>query len=109
MSARLTSKFTVDALIRRIEHDGGNAAVLARGDAENGNILLLIVEKGRHSAVMERLLDSDGLYGWQRVAQGSGAEVGYVERRLARDPDLWVLELDTPNAERFAAEMIAGD
>jgi hypothetical protein len=28
----------------------------------------------------------------------------WLERRRARDPDLWIVELDIPNAQRFAAE-----
>ena len=31
----------------------------------------------------------------------------YVERRRRNDPDLWVVELDILDAERFAAETIA--
>ncbi|MBN9940404.1 DUF1491 family protein, partial [Listeria monocytogenes] len=31
----------------------------------------------------------------------------YWRRRRDRDPDLWVVELDIPSAERFAAETIA--
>jgi hypothetical protein len=30
----------------------------------------------------------------------------YCRRRRARDPDLWVIELDSPEAERFTAETI---
>ena len=28
----------------------------------------------------------------------------YIERRKSRDPDIWVIELDIPNAERFIVE-----
>ena len=31
-----------------------------------------------------------------------------ARRRRARDPDLWVIELDIAGAERFAAETILG-
>ncbi|WP_333929024.1 DUF1491 family protein [Sphingomonas sp. LR55] len=34
---------------------------------------------------------------------------GYWRRRRARDPDLWVVEVDIAAAERFAAETILDD
>jgi hypothetical protein len=33
----------------------------------------------------------------------------YWRRRRERDPDLWVIELDIAEAERFAAETILAD
>ena len=33
----------------------------------------------------------------------------YWQRRRRTDPDLWVVELDIAEAERFAAETILGD
>jgi hypothetical protein len=30
----------------------------------------------------------------------------YIARRRRSDPDLWIIELDIPEAERFAAETI---
>ncbi|MFZ4747332.1 MAG: DUF1491 family protein, partial [Sphingomonas sp.] len=32
----------------------------------------------------------------------------WLERRREHDPDLWIVELDIPNAQRFVAEM-SGD
>jgi len=34
------------------------------------------------------------------------ARESYWQRRRARDPDLWVIELDIASPERFAAETI---
>ena len=73
-------------------------AVLARGDATAGAILLLIVERGVVRRLLERALGPDGNYVW--VASGPksiddpGLLADYLARRRRADPDLWVVELD---------------
>ena len=105
MTARLTSGMLVSALIRRVGADGGNAAVLAKGDATAGAILLICMEKGVIQSVRERVLDRTGVYAWTGVGpvEPDGL-TAYLERRRARDSDLWLVELDIANAERLAAE-----
>lgn len=107
MSARLSSDILVSALIRRVAAEGGNAVVLAKGDAGGGAIVLVCAERGVTGALLERVLTGDGVYGWVRCGPESGDDTEraqYLERRRARDPDLWVVELDIAEAERFAAE-----
>lgn len=103
MSARLASSVVVGALMRRAEAEGGFAAVLAKGDATAGSIALVLTERGASPQIYERLLQPDGGYRWQPTESGGVAD--FVARRRRFDPDLWVLELDIPSAERFAAEM----
>ena len=95
----------VSALIRRVGNEGGNATVLAKGDATAGAILLICMEKGVVQSVRERVLDASGLYVWTAVGPAEpDALSDYLNRRRQRDTDLWLVELDIPNAERFAAE-----
>lgn len=97
----------VSALIRRVEAEGGNAMVLAKGDPGGGAVLILCSERGVPNALLERAITGDGGYAWVRCGPESGDDAErarYVERRRARDPDLWVVELDIAHAERFAAE-----
>lgn len=112
MTPRLTSAMLVSAMIRRVSDAGGSAVVAARGDPTAGSILLICLEKGALSSFRERVLGSDGTYGWEAVGPTaeSPSEEGdaWLARRRQRDPDLWVVELDIPNAQRFAAE-ISGD
>lgn len=108
MMARLTSRMTVDALLRRVQAAGGFATVLARGDDMAGAILLLCTDRGRVQSLLERTVDLDGRYRWtpcgpQHVESESERD-SYIQRRRARDPDLWLIELDIADAERFAAE-----
>jgi hypothetical protein len=109
MEPRLATSLLVTALVRRAEAEGGFAAVLARGDAMAGSMLVVLTEKGAKTAVYERALQPDGGYEWV-AATGqtteNPAEVPeFIARRRRFDPDLWVVELDIPSIERFAAGM----
>lgn len=110
MSARLPSHLLVGALLRRVNDAGGIGAVLARGDAQAGAILVIALEKGVNSGVFERGIGSAGHDDLLRVGPqiiDNEREISeYWRRRKARDPDLWVIELDIAGAERFAAETI---
>ena len=68
MSARLTSQVLVSSLIRRAEVVGGFGAVLAKGDATAGAILLILAERGSRNRLLERLLLPDG----EEAARGTG-------------------------------------
>jgi hypothetical protein len=107
--ARLATSVLVGALIRQAEVQGGFAAVLAKGDAQAGSILVLLRRSGRKECILERLLQLDGGYLWQDAAPQLGndeVEIGaFLDRRRKYDPDLWLVELDIPSPERFAAEM----
>jgi len=110
MSDRLASSVLVGALIRLAEAEGGFAAVLAKGDATSGSILIILTERGANPAVYERLLEGDGRYRWQRAAQSIEKQEeipALIAGRRRFDPDLWVIELDIPSSERFAAGMNA--
>jgi len=111
MTPRLATSVLVGGLIRKAEAEGGFGAVLARGDSTAGAVLLILTERGAKPAAYERLLQPDGAYAWgpstSRFPQNSAEVPEFVARRRRFDPDLWVLELDIPSIERFAAGMNA--
>ena len=109
MRPRLASSVLVSALIRQAETEGGFAAVLAKGDADAGSILVVLTERGANALVHERLLQPDGNYAWGEAPAGSEPISDLVARRRQFDPDLWVVELDVPSQQRFADEMKAFD
>lgn len=109
-AARLASSVTAAALLRRAEQQGGFGAVLVKGDPTSGAIAVILAEKGRNARYLERLLQPDGSYSWQSSRQeidNAQEFQKFLARRRKFDPDLWILELDIPSAERFAAEMNA--
>jgi hypothetical protein len=108
MTPRLTTRMTIDALFRRVRAEGGFATVIARGDESAGAILLLCRERGIVTSLQERTADLDGAYRWtpcgpQQAAADSERD-SYIQRRRDLDPDLWLIELDVPDPERFTAE-----
>jgi hypothetical protein len=109
--ARLATGLLVNALVRRAEGAGGGAMVLAKGDATAGAILLLLVERGTNPRFVERGLGPDGtsalIPAGPREFADDGEVTAYWQRRRQRDSDLWVVELDIADGERFAAETIA--
>jgi len=81
---------------------------MKRGDPESGSLLLLVSSRGVHVACLERILNLDGSYCWQRVGPGesaSSAEIAdFLARRARFDEDSWAIELDIAEPERFIAE-----
>ncbi len=103
---RLAASVEASALMRRVDADGGFATILAKGDAERGSLLLVVTERGRHVAMLERMLNAKGEYSWHRSGPESGAPppAEWLQKRRRSDEDLWLIELDVPDAERFIAE-----
>lgn len=106
--ARLTSAMLAGLLIRRAQSEGGFAMVLAKGDPTSGVILIQTAERGVETGLFERIPDYEK--GGYRLIPCGGADpaarADYLDRRRKNDRDLWIIELDVPNAEQFAAETI---
>jgi len=81
---------------------------MKKGDEERGSLLLLIASRGVHTAALERILNLDGSYRWERVGppdSASSTEIAdFLARRARFDEDFWAIELDIADPERFIAE-----
>lgn len=106
--ARLTASVEAASLVRRASADGDFAAVLRKGDPDRGSLIILVRSRGEYVATLERSLGIDGTYRWERTGpteSGSDEELAeFLKRRVSVDPDLWLIELDVAQAERFIAE-----
>src|SRR5437588_6827661 len=106
--SRLPAHLEVASILRRAEAAGEFAAVLRKGDLERGSLLLLVSSRGRHVAALERVLSLDAGYVWQAVGpaeSASSAEIAdFLAKRTRFDEDLWAIELDIADPERFIAE-----
>jgi hypothetical protein len=107
-AGRLPAALEVSAIVRRAQNAGEFAAILRKGDAERGSILLLIASRGRHLACLQRALTASGEYAWQRVGPAESASsieiADFLAKQARFDEDSWAVELDIPDAERFIAE-----
>ena len=73
-------------------------------------MLLAVSSRGRHIAFLERVLSVAGDYRWQRVGPDESAQTQkvaeFLTKRARFDEDLWAIELDIAEPERFIAETI---
>ncbi len=105
MTARLPAHLEVAGLLRAVEAAGGFATVIAKGERDAGTLLVTCCENGRNCRAYERMPRPDGTRGWT-LAKAEDAENPqefgqYLDRRRRQDSDLWIVELDIPEAERF--------
>ena len=105
MDDRLPTHLEISGLIRAVEAAGGFATVLAKGERDAGTILVICCENGANSRLYERMPQLDGSRVWTRTktddVEKPGEFLEYWQRRKRQDSDLWVLELDIADAERF--------
>ncbi len=112
MSAeRLPAGLEASSIVRRAQIAGDFATVLKRGDPDRGAIVLIITSRGRHVAMLERVLSVVGAYHWNPVGPGESSEskevAAFLQKRARFDADYWAIELDIANPERFIAETTA--
>jgi hypothetical protein len=109
MDARLPAHLEVKGLLRAVEAAGGFATVIAKGERDAGTLLVTCCESGGNCRAYERMPRPDGTRGWAlSKAQDSENPLEfseYLERRKRQDSDLWIVELDIPDAERFIDSM----
>lgn len=110
MSAvRLPAGLEVSGLIRLVEASGGFAMVLRKGQPDGGTILVVVVNKQGLGQAFERLPQADGTRLWtsckQQIAENKAEFDAYLARRMAQDPDLWVIELTIANGERLILKL----
>lgn len=104
---RLTSAMVVSLLCRQVQAAGGFAAVLHRGDDGAGAVMVECVDRGRRQLLLERATDLNGRDLWRGIAptEDEDSHRQMMERRIRNDPDMWVIELDIADPERFIAQL----
>lgn len=105
MEARLSAHIEVNGLIRAVEAAGGFAAVIAKGEREAGTILVVCCARGAPARVFERMPHPGGSRIWtlSRIqdTENPSEFTEYLARRAKQDDDLWIVELDIADGERF--------
>lgn len=79
--------------------------MLQKGERDAGTILVVLTERGTNARVYERMPQADGTRAWNLARRENPKIRGELDEWLARrgeqDPDLWIVELDIANGERF--------
>jgi hypothetical protein len=108
--ARVKAKLWVQMALRMGDLDGRPGAVLRRGDADAGGVLVVL--RGRDGLiVLSQVRAGEGEVAWMRATGPSVVDQttadAYIERQVKRDPDLWVLEFAAPDLlPPFAARLV---
>lgn len=103
MQPRLKTGIWIKALIRRCDIAAIPIALLARGDADAGAILLKFNGGETDCSVLTQARGQDGELLWMRatgplpVAETEAD--AYIDRQRRRDPDIWVAEIEIGSAE----------
>ena len=99
MEARLKTSIQVMALVRRCDVQAIGVAVTARGDPDAGAMLIKLCGRERDATVLAQTRRADGTLGWLRAtgaAPVADSEAdAYIARQRQRDPDVWVVEVET--------------
>ena len=107
MSERLPAHLEIASLIRLAESNGGSAMVLHKGHREAGTLLIVTMNRGEDARLFERMPQMDGNRNFvatkSQDVEKPSEFFEYLTRRQNQDPDIWVLEVDIADPERFIA------
>ena len=97
--ARLRARLWIEACLTACRAAAVPATVIARGDADAGSVLLKWRRPDGQGSVLTPMTNMEGERVW-RAATGAApvAEAdcdAYWRRQRDRDPDLWVLEVES--------------
>jgi len=93
---RLTARFWVDAYLARLRVEDIPGFVRAHGDDTGGAVLVVLNTLDGRAVVFHRTYDLlEDVRTWAPLTEGTESEVeAAVARQCARDPDLWVIEVE---------------
>ena len=95
---RLPTDVWVMAQVRRCNAEAVPAMVVRKGEAKGGTLLLKLNQLEAGCRVLTQARDLDGNLAWFGAFDGKPVEEAeadaYIGRAVARDPDLWVVEIE---------------
>lgn len=108
---RLPTDFWLKAHIRRLSMEGIPVAVIHRGEAMGGMVMVKLNQLDLGCRVLTQQRGLDGNLGWlaafeNRLVAEAEADA-YIARAVKRDPDVWVVEVeDRAGRHLFEGKML---
>ena len=106
---RLPAHLEISAIVRLAESLGGFACVIERGERDAGTLLVATICRGEGARLYERMPQFDGTRAFvltkSQSAENPAEFYEYLSRRKGQDPDIWVIEVDIADGERFVASL----
>lgn len=107
MEPRLKTKMQIMAAVRLCSLHAIPIVILRRGDEDAGTILIKLNQRTRGFTVLAQTRTPQGELAWLRATGATPVEEGtadaYIARQVQRDPDLWVIEIEDPEARQIFA------
>ena len=101
--ARIPTELWIKAHLRRLSAQGLPAVIARRGDPHGGMVILKVNRLDLGCRVLTHTRDLDGVLCWMPALEGKlvpeADADAYITRQTARDPDLWVVEVETRHGE----------
>lgn len=101
MEPRVKAGLWVQAVLRLGQEAGRYGVVVRRGDADAGGVLVLLRDRAGGISVLSQMRAADGAAAWLRATGAAAVDdataEAYVARQLRFDPDLWVVEFESPD------------
>ncbi|WP_068118051.1 DUF1491 family protein [Tropicimonas marinistellae] len=103
--SRLAASLWVQAYLMRLQIEAIPAYVLAHGDDTAGAILVKLAPRDGTARLFQRVMAMDGSRPWDVLAEGAEDEVdAAIARQRRSDPDLWVIEVESPAGRHMLDE-----
>lgn len=98
------------AYLRACERQGAAVAVVRRGDADAGAVLLKVNRLDGTAEVLSRATRGDGTRVWLRTmgkaAVPEADADAYLARAVSKDPDVWIVEIEDRQGRHFLTEPV---
>jgi hypothetical protein len=97
----------VSALLRRVSAAGSFAAIVHRGDPDRGDVLVKVRSlEGRSSVYAPAFNPGEACFETLCLDEAEVEADALIARRLGRDRDLWVIEIEDRDGRHFLTERI---
>ena len=95
---RLPTALWIDAHLRRLTLEAIPYYIVQKGAYAAGTVMLKLASPGQGCRLLQQQRDLNGVMGWMALFRGETVDEAkaddHIKRATARDPDLWVIEIE---------------